>query len=41
MKQSITPFTESLYDLYFQALEDEDEDVSSNAAFCDGNARRT
>lgn len=36
MKQSITPFTEPLYDLYFQALEDEDEDVSSNAAFATG-----
>lgn len=33
MKASITPFTEPLYELFMQALRDEEAEVNSNAAF--------
>lgn len=36
MKASITPFTEPLYELFMQALRDEEAEVNSNAAFAIG-----
>ena len=36
MKPSITPFTEPLYELFTQALHDEEPEVNSNAAFAIG-----
>lgn len=37
MKSTITPFTEPLLNLFYQALSDPDPEVRSNAAFACGN----
>jgi len=36
MKQSVTPFTQKLMELFYTALSDEDPEVNSNAAFSSG-----